>query len=115
MICLKTFENKKAPDFNSYSEWVSFVNENIKIAKTKSKPNDFKGKCKDIELPSFHPYWNLLVRINLRKDLFKLIEKYEECKKDSSKIKYYFNVNTSLHSIENKIKSLKNKVYFNLY
>jgi hypothetical protein len=113
MICLQTFKEKTNKDFNSWKEWVEFVNNNYKYAQTHSKAKDFKGKCNSWDLPSFHPYWDLVVRLQNRKTLFRTIELYNECALDSKKIKYYFNMSTTLHTIELKIKELKKKVYDN--
>ena len=112
-MCLQTFKKKTSKDFNNWKEWVEFVNNNIKYAETYSKAKDFKGKCNSWDLPSFHPYWDLAVRLKNRKILFRTIGLYNECVLDSKKIKYYFNLSTSLHTIELKIKELKKKVYDN--
>lgn len=59
------------------------------------------------DLPSQHPYWKLQVKKDYRLIVKTLQEKYEECKKDNSKIKYMFNRNTSLKDIEDKIERYK--------
>lgn len=56
-MCLKTFKEKSKNDFNSWDEWVSFVNMNEHYGRTKSKTFDFRGICEPEFLPSFHPYW----------------------------------------------------------
>jgi hypothetical protein len=81
MICLKTFEHKHQSDFNNWDEWVTFVNQN-KTTDLKG----WKGKCKAIDLPSNHPYWKLIVKLEKRKTLHNLILNYENCKKDQIKI-----------------------------
>ena len=113
MMCLETFNEKTIADFNSWGEWVLFVNQNYKISQTKSTIKDWIGKCKDTDLPYFHPYWGLMEKLNLRKTLLRVVSQYNECLKDSEKIKYYFNKGTSLGAIETKIKKLKEEVYLN--
>ena len=112
MICLKTFENKTNKDFNSWSDWVKFTKENYNYALSKSTIKDFKSKCKSIDLPSYHPYWKLIAKLRLRKHYFRIIGYYKECLIDNSKIKYYFNISTTMLDIENKINEMKQKIYY---
>lgn len=110
MICLKTFENKTLNDFSSWNGWVNFVNDNNHHAIKFSTPFDYVGKCNEWELPSFHPYWSNKIKQNIAKDLISLMSIYEECKKDTSKIKYHFNLTTSVKDIEGMIKNKKDKI-----
>jgi hypothetical protein len=112
MMCLETFKNKGLSDFNSWNEWVLFINKNYKYSQNQSNVKDFKGKCKNIDLPSYHPYWNLMYKLGLRKHLLRIVIYYNECLIDSNKIKYYFNETTSIKSIEKEIKNLRQKIYF---
>lgn len=112
MMCLETFKNKGLSDFNSWNEWKLFINKNYKYSQEQSNVKDFKGKCKDIDLPSYHPYWNLISKLGLRKHLLRIVSYYNECLIDSNKIKYYFNETTSIKSIEKEIKNLRQKIYF---
>lgn len=112
MICLKTFENKTLQSFNNESDmWINFVNENYKYSQEKSKYNDFKGKCEAFDLPSFHPYWELMIRLRNRKYLFEITKKYKECLLDKNKIKFFFNKDSNILDVEVKIKRLKQKIY----
>ena len=111
MMCLKTFTEKYSKDFDNWNDYIYFVNENIRYAKTKSKVNDFKGKCEPHELPSYHPYWSLVVRLGYRKLLFKTIENYNKCEEDIEQLKYLYNHNTSLKNLRERIEKYKNIVY----
>ena len=110
MICLKTFETKTASDFPDWKAWIEFVNYNQEYARTKSEVFDFKGKCKNWELPSFHPYWAYVVKQKLKTKIELHEHRLIECKKDPGKIKYYYNSTTSLTDIVAKIEGCKQKM-----
>lgn len=103
MICCRTFKKIYLTDFDSWEDWVIFVNENYKFSIEKSTTFDFLGKCKDSDLPSYHPYWTNEVKKYYKKELDRLWEKYIECYYDNSKIKYHFNITTRIEDIEKKI------------
>lgn len=109
MICVETFQQKTVSDFENWDAWVKFVNNNFRYAKTKSTIFDFYGKCKAINLPSFHPYWENEAKKISYKMLMETRKRYAECIKDQSKIKYYFNITTSIQDIVDKIKSYEEK------
>ena len=108
MLCLITYQHKSLEDFETWEEWCNFVNENYKFGSTKSKVWDWKDKCKDSDLPSYHPYWSLLVFEETQKSLKWTEERYEECLENYEKIKYYFSGNDSYDTIREKINKYKN-------
>ena len=110
MLCLKTFKSKSSKDFNTYSEYVDFVNENIKYSKEYSTVNDYIGKCKVSDLPSFHPYWKEQVKNSMRKNLKTLLENIEQIEKNPSKMQYIYNKTTTLNMLYEKVKNLKTKI-----
>ena len=110
MICLKTFTVKSKDSFGSWQGWIDFVNQNYIYGTTESKVWDWKDKCKVSDLPSYHPYWTMIVCEEAKKTLEWIEERYKECLKDYGKIKYYFNNSTKITDIENKIRSYKNKI-----
>ncbi len=110
MMCLKTYKVKGKGSFDNFIEWVDFVNENYKHAITKSKTFDWIGKCVPSELPSFHPYYKYLIKKRNRNELIRLGLIYKECVNDESRIKFHFNLTTSLEDIEDKIMNLNNKL-----
>jgi hypothetical protein len=68
----------------------------------------YVGRVRYCDLPSFHPYWKNEVKKDMRKKLDSIIIKYNECKNNPEKIKYYFNATTSLRDIEKRIEFYKN-------
>lgn len=110
MICLKTFVIKCKKDFDNIKDWCIFVNENYKYGNTTSTVWDWKHKCKESDLPSYHPYWSMLVWKDTKSRLKWIEDRYEECVKDHNKIKYYFNSSKKLSQIEDDIKNYKNKI-----
>lgn len=104
MMCLKTFKVKGKEDFNTWSEWVSFVNSNYS-----NYVNNFVGKCNSWDLPSSHPYWKNEAK-NIIKEQINILEvNYEICKNNPDKIKYLYNKTTSLEDLEIRINKLKLK------
>jgi len=99
MICLKTFQRKHPKDFSRWEDWVSFDRENYNYSQTFSCPFDFIGKCKEWELPSYHPYWSNLVKQRIANDIVELKRKYEECIDNPEKIKFYFNKTTNINDV----------------
>ena len=110
MMCLKTFTVKSKDSFGSWQEWVNFVNQNYIYGITESKVYDWKDNCKVSEIPSYHPYWTMIVCEKLKETLEWTKDKYKKCLKDYNNIKFYFNSNTKITDIEDKIKSYKNKI-----
>ena len=110
MLCLKTFKSKSPEDFNTYSDYIDFVNENIKYSKEHSTVKDYVDKCKDSDLPSFHPYWKEQVKISMCKNLETLLENIEQIEKDPSKMQYIYNKTTTLNMLYEKVKNLKTKI-----
>ena len=110
MMCLKIYEVKSSSDFENWGDWVNFVNENIRFANEESTIDDYVGKCKSHDLPSFHPYWKKIINNYNVKVLEDLEKKYAECRINPDKIKYYFNRTTNLSMIEEKIETLKRKM-----
>ena len=47
-------------DLGSFSEWVDLQNEDYKYCQTVTDVFGFEDKCKDINLPSYHPYWGFV-------------------------------------------------------
>lgn len=108
MICLKTFKNKVASDYKYWKSWVNFVNRNYNYAKEKSTVNDFVGKCKESELPSYHPYWTDKT-YNSKIELIKILESHISIfKVDDSKIKILYNKSTTIKDLESKLIKMKN-------
>jgi hypothetical protein len=66
----------------------------------------FFGRFRLCDLPSFHPYFKKLIKKNNAKKIKDLKAKLKDCKKDNSKIAYYFNRDTTIKDIEDKIKKL---------
>ena len=110
MLCLKTFKSRSPKDFDTYSDYVDFVNENIKYSKEHSTVEDYVGKCKDSDLPSFHPYWKEQVKNSMRKNLETLLENIEQIEKDPSKMQYIYNKTTTLNMLYEKVRILRVKI-----
>lgn len=68
------------------------------------------GRFEYCELPSFHYYWKIKTRKDKRKRLIELIDKYDICKKNPDQIKFLFNRDTTLKTIEDKIEKLKMEI-----
>jgi len=68
------------------------------------------GRFKYIDLPSNHPYWKEQVRKDIKEKLKVTLVKYTDCKKNPEKIKYHFNIFTSLKDVENTIAEYKQKL-----
>jgi hypothetical protein len=62
--------------------WCKMINESVDYCIKILDMNEFKGKCKESELPSFHPYWkhktkeNTINMIKQTKGLISQTEKY---------------------------------------
>ncbi len=101
-------ENKElwvtSDDWNS--DWCKMVNDNQSYCKALpiEKYKEFEGKCDEVNLPSFHPYWKVQIMLSDKKNYSELIEKYNECKEDNSKIKFLFNSSTQLSDIEIRVR-----------
>lgn len=70
----------------------------------------YTGKIKLHEIPSCHPYFKYVVQKRMLNNLVLLYNTYFECKKDTTKIKYYFNSSTTINTIEAKIKKDASKI-----
>lgn len=68
------------------------------------------GRMKYCNLPSFHPYWKNERKKVAKKQLNQMIIKYNECKKNPEKIKYYFNSSATLDSIKENVKKHKEEL-----
>jgi hypothetical protein len=110
MICVKTFKEISTKDFDTWQEWLNFVEENARYCREESTINDYKGKCEPNALPSEHPYWRKIVRDKSYETMLKHISNLEECSKDPNKIKYLYNMNTTLETIRNKINRCRSLV-----
>ncbi len=62
-------------------------------------------------LLSCHPYWKHEAKKEKREYLYKLQDMYNECVKDPTKIKYFFNSSSSLISIKKQINEVLGRVY----
>jgi hypothetical protein len=82
----------------------NLVNASYRYCQTITDVFEFIGKCRHIDLPSFHPYWKNEVKRQDYKTLQRVKAMYEECKADTKKIAYYFNATASLIDIESKIR-----------
>ena len=88
MICYKTFEKFYSSDFEKFSDYVSWVNQNTT---EKSTVWDWKGKIESpVELGSAHPYWQHIVWEFADKALKEKERIYLLCKEDPELIKFYF-------------------------
>ena len=110
MLCLKTFKSRSPKDFDTSSDYIDFVNENIKYSKEHSTVKDYIDKCKDSDLPSFHPYWKEQVKNSIRKNLETLLENIEQIEKDPSKMQYIYNKTTTLNMLYEKVRILRVKI-----
>ena len=66
----REYKQIELSDCKDWNEWQNLINEDYKYCKSISYIFEFEEKCKDWELPSYHPYWSYVCR----KDLFELIE-----------------------------------------
>lgn len=99
------YESKTLPD-----SWNNMVNGAVNYCDNfdKFKWNEFcfyyyKGKFVPSDLPSFHPYWSAVASFKRREDLDKLINKYEECRRDPDKLVYYFSQDMTLTLVKRMI------------
>lgn len=67
-------------------------------------------KLKYSDLSSCHWYWREQIKLDLKKSLVILKNKYNECRRNPDRIKFIFNSNTSLKDIEMDIKSKELKL-----
>lgn len=86
-------------------DWWEMVKINEETCKNipLSKHLEFRGKCRAIELPSFHPYWRVQILMDEAKHAIKLRQQYDECVADPNKIPILFNKNTQLDDIARMI------------
>lgn len=110
MLDLQTFSHKQLKDFPSYKEWGDFIYNNFQYSKTYSVHDDWIGKCKESDLPSFHPHWRKVVCADRQISLDKKKKKLEECKTDVTKLKYYFNSSATIFSVEEDLKKEQREI-----
>ncbi len=70
VFACRNYNSLYSKDFDSFKDWVDLVNEDYKYCQTIKYLFEFEGKCKDSDLPSYHPYWDFMCKRNL----FDLIE-----------------------------------------
>lgn len=68
-----------------------------------------KFKIDPYQLPNFHPYWKNIVLMDSVREMRKMKEKLEECRRDNSLIKVYFSASTTIADIEQAIAGLEEK------
>lgn len=106
------YKEFSAADFGSWQGWVDAVNRAKEYCKT-CAVDEWKGLCKEGDLPSFHPWWTQKVNEDRAVLAAALEQKYQICKDDPSQIKYLFNATTTLDDILKKIQAVKNRMNVN--
>lgn len=110
MLDIRTFVHRNFEDFNSSQEWGNFIYENFQHSKTHSTIDDWIGKCKESDLPSFHPHWRKVVCGKRQISLDKKKKQLEECKIDVGKLKYYFNSTATIDSVEKELEQEQKEI-----
>jgi hypothetical protein len=110
VFCNLKYKSYGITDIHPYNKWVDMVNKNIKYCQTFNIIKwivfyfyRINNRIKPHELPSFHPYWKMKVKQDMRKKLNRLIDNYNECIENPEMTKYYFNKDTSLMKVEQQI------------
>ena len=88
--------------------WYKLINAELQYLKELKDPFHYKGKAKEIELNSNHPYWEWRVKkdreAKIKDDLAKLCE----CLLDDNLTKFYFGKDKNvIDLIHEKVKALK--------
>ena len=88
--------------------WYRLINAELQYLKELKDPFHYKGKAKEIELNSNHPYWQWKVKkdreAKVKDDLAKLCE----CLIDDNLTKFYFGKDKNvIDLIHEKVKALK--------
>ena len=92
------------PFKGSWDEWVKLINDDQSYCKNLRYTKPIT-KVKVHELPSWHPYWDKVVKERENLANKQLKEKYKLCKNDPNLIKIYFNATTQLKDIRKLIKN----------
>lgn len=88
--------------------WNEMVNEDYDFCKNNHTVIPEEIKVSD--LPSYHPYWKNKVRKDTLKTIKRHEDNYKECLKDPDRIKYLYNIDTTLEGIRDKITNLEKKL-----
>jgi hypothetical protein len=107
MTCVKTFKKFCVEDFDTWEEWLGFVHENERYCREESTVNDYVGKCSPADLPSVHPFWSKRIRDNIYNTMINHIKNYSLCEDQPDLIKVYYNRDTTLSGIKDKIDKCK--------
>lgn len=79
----------KEEEYDTYEEYTQAYNERSVYMKTQSKHGDWVGKCKESDLPSAHPHWaelNRLDRVERDKEKVTKIKPWQKPKHSSNLI-----------------------------
>lgn len=101
VMCHLGYKAMTGSDFGSWAEWVQAVNENIRYcaALPRHRVREYRFKTHASALPSFHPYWRMVVHRDRMRSGQRHVRNLVECERDPMKILYLYNSSTSIEDI----------------
>ena len=94
----------------TFEEYKKLLNEEVKFCKSK-KWHKVPKNINIHNLISSHPFWKRHSIKERRKYYYQVSNWVKECKEDESKIKYLFNINETIESLNNKLKEQRIRLY----
>ena len=108
VMCHLGYKEMAASDFGSWPEWVNAVNNNSSYcaALPRHRVREHRFKVRSSALPSFHPYWRMMVHRDAMCSGQRHVRNLIECERDNSRIKYLYNSSTSLQDIRRMVSTI---------